>query len=414
MANYFNYNYETNTLNYINPISLDYSNETTNYTNKFTNINQYQSLLSGNKKLLVLDLDETLVHSSFEPPERQSDFQFDKIFDGELKTIYVLIRPYAEQFLTELSNYYDIIIFTSSLQIYADTVINKLDRFNVIKAKLFRDDCILKDEVYLKDLKKFGKDLKDVVIIDNSPLSYELNQDNGIPIDTWYEDLSDRELLKMIPFLKYLSKVHDVRPVIKKVVNNFDDSLNYDLINQLINKRPIKNKVTTGNNLILKNNNINYNTNNNKKINNAIYPISNNYYTISNDLGEEYNNYSNSKLNNYLVKNTNNIRMNSAKNNRKKNRTFSHHMKNNSNDINFQPKYEALNLKEIDTNYYNNYNNNYYQNININYDNYDQLNTINNDYYLDYYNTPTNQSNQQFLFTSYDGNFNQGNINYFY
>jgi CTD small phosphatase-like protein 2 len=47
----------------------------------------------------VLDLDETLIH--YEDQGTQGRF---------------LIRPYAYQFLSEMSKYYEIIIFTAAMQ----------------------------------------------------------------------------------------------------------------------------------------------------------------------------------------------------------------------------------------------------------------------------------------------------------
>jgi len=71
------------------------------------------------KKTLILDLDETLVHSGFHPFERKSDFIFNINIDGKEHTIYALKRPYVEEFLSEISLYYEVIIFTASIPEYA-------------------------------------------------------------------------------------------------------------------------------------------------------------------------------------------------------------------------------------------------------------------------------------------------------
>jgi RNA polymerase II subunit A small phosphatase-like protein len=69
--------------------------------------------------------------------------------------------------------------------------------------------------MYVKDLAELGRDLRDVLIIDNSPTAYLFQPDNALPIISWYDDVSDRLLYDYIPFLKALSKVDDVRPVLK-------------------------------------------------------------------------------------------------------------------------------------------------------------------------------------------------------
>lgn len=43
--------------------------------------------------------------------------------------------------------------------------------------------------------------------------------DNGIPIESWFEDRSDQELLLLLPFLESLVGVDDVRPLIAKKFN---------------------------------------------------------------------------------------------------------------------------------------------------------------------------------------------------
>lgn len=71
--------------------------------------------------------------------------------------------------------------------------------------------------MYVKDLSELGRDMKDVLIIDNSPTAYLFQPDNALPISSWYEDKADRCLYDYIPFLTALSKVEDVRPILKSM-----------------------------------------------------------------------------------------------------------------------------------------------------------------------------------------------------
>lgn len=63
----------------------------------------------------------------------------------------------------------------------------------------------------MKDLNRVGRDLKNTIIIDNSPSSYLFHNENAVPVESWFDDEADTELDDLIPFLKELSKVDNVR-----------------------------------------------------------------------------------------------------------------------------------------------------------------------------------------------------------
>ena len=118
---------------------------------------------------------------------------------------------------------------------YASPVIDLIDKNNIIKDKFFRQDCIYNNDIYIKDLFKVTNNLKDVIIIDNNPSSYATNEDNGIPIKTWYDDMNDNALIKLIPVLKYLSNVNDVRSIISQIVDKRNNEVDFNIVNRIIN-----------------------------------------------------------------------------------------------------------------------------------------------------------------------------------
>ena len=165
-------------------------------------------LADTSKKTLILDLDETLLHSTFDPVE--SDHQVPIKIGEVVHTVHVSLRPHVHEFLLHVSQMYEIVIFTASLSNYADPVIDLLDIHKVVKYRLFRDSCFHYQGNYIKDLNVLGRPLKDTIIIDNMPNSYYFHVNNAIPISSWFFDKSDSELMALIPFLEELYNEHDV------------------------------------------------------------------------------------------------------------------------------------------------------------------------------------------------------------
>lgn len=127
---------------------------------------------------VVIDLDETLVHSSFKPINN-ADF-----------IVPVEIEGTTHQ--------------------YADPVTDLLDRCGVFRARLFRESCVFHQGCYVKDLSRLGRDLRKTVILDNSPASYIFHPENAVPVQSWFDDMADTELLNLIPVFEELSGADDV------------------------------------------------------------------------------------------------------------------------------------------------------------------------------------------------------------
>ncbi len=91
-----------------------------------------------NKKILIFDLDETLIHCNIKEGSSY-DVQIPVKFpSGEMIDAGINVRPYAKQILVDLAPYFEIVIFTASHSCYANPVIDYLDDQKVIKARLFR------------------------------------------------------------------------------------------------------------------------------------------------------------------------------------------------------------------------------------------------------------------------------------
>ncbi|TIA86638.1 hypothetical protein E3P99_03636 [Wallemia hederae] len=186
-------------------------------------------------KTLVLDLDETLIHSTSKAPTRISGgfslglrgvlsggsndggaHMVEVVIGGRSVLYHVYKRPHLDFFLKKVASWYTLVVFTASMQEYADPVIDWIDGGRGVFAKrLFRESCTqASNGSYMKDLDLIDKDLSRVALVDNSPISYSINPANGIPISGWISDPNDEALLDLLPFLDSLRFTTDVRRVL--------------------------------------------------------------------------------------------------------------------------------------------------------------------------------------------------------
>ncbi|KAG6816981.1 hypothetical protein H0H87_001296 [Tephrocybe sp. NHM501043] len=165
------------------------------------------------RKCLILDLDETLVHSSFKSIQ-QADYVVPVEIEYHLHNVYVIKRPGVDKFLKKMGEIYEVVVFTASLSKYADPVLDKLDIHQVVSHRLFRESCYNHRGNYVKDLSQLGRPIADTIILDNSPASYIFHPNNAVPVSSWFNDPHDTELTDLIPFLTDLAIVDDVRGVL--------------------------------------------------------------------------------------------------------------------------------------------------------------------------------------------------------
>ncbi|ORZ21485.1 NLI interacting factor, partial [Absidia repens] len=169
------------------------------------------------RKCLILDLDETLIHSSFKATP-QADFVVPVEIDGTFHDVFVLKRPGVDALMKRMGELYEIVVFTASLSKYADPVLDTFDIHRTVQHRLFRESCFYHKGTYVKDLSQLGRELNQVIILDNSPASYIFHTTNALPVSSWYNDPHDSELIDLIPFLEDLATVEDVTDILDSTI----------------------------------------------------------------------------------------------------------------------------------------------------------------------------------------------------
>jgi len=174
------------------------------------------------KKLLVFDMDETLLHWIPDPKEDTVwDVKIPYKYEKYLKYKYLNLRPFVVECLLELSKKFQIVVFTASVQEYADPLLDYLDRqYGVIQKRFYRHHCYrTQDEVTMKDLRIFeqwGFDMKDVILVDNATHWFGFQINNGLPMVPFYDNKEDKEMIHILHYLENFVDINDIRPVLSE------------------------------------------------------------------------------------------------------------------------------------------------------------------------------------------------------
>ena len=226
---------------------LDFNPEEKNIKNKFISIyrineqNKNNNILNINKSIddnyfqnsklippfirnekpnnkrytLILDLDETLVHVGRINQQIINNYNYNIN-----EQIVINLRPGLFSFLNSIKPYYEIISFSTASKNYADNIVKKIEtNQKYFDYNLYRDHTTLYGKEYVKDISKIGRNIKEVIIVDNLEKNFKLNPDNGIKIAPYFGDISadDTKLfeLQKLLILFYKLKYDDLRMAIK-------------------------------------------------------------------------------------------------------------------------------------------------------------------------------------------------------
>ena len=153
---------------------------------------------------LVLDLESTLVSSTW---DRKHGWRHAK-------------RPGVDKFLHDMAQYYEIVLYSPSIDGVADPVVNSLDKSGCIMHRLYRDATYYKDGIHIKDLNRLNRNINKMIIIDDDPEEVAFNPDNLIRVKPYTDptDLDDDTLEKITPFLIEIARegYNDVPSILRQ------------------------------------------------------------------------------------------------------------------------------------------------------------------------------------------------------
>ena len=164
---------------------------------------------------LILDLDETII-----------SFKIKSTKEGILRA-----RPFLFGFLEEMSHYYELIVWTSATEAYANSLIDAIEfEKKYFDYVFYREHAIIIGEDFVKDLTRVGRGLDRTIIVDDMPQNFRLQKRNGITIKPFLgDDFNDTALYDLLPILKHIAEdKKDVRiglqkyrdEIVKKVTSN--------------------------------------------------------------------------------------------------------------------------------------------------------------------------------------------------
>ncbi len=173
------------------------------------------------RKLLILDLDETLIYATEENLEREPDFR--------VAQYSVYKRPFVESFLDFCFEHFDVAVWTSSTTNYAKEIIkNIFDSKHKMSFIWARSRCTVRfdeerEQVYEKKITKVrrrGYDLKLVIVVDDSPEKWRSSYGNLVRVKPFFGETEDDELKHLTVYLEKLKGVENIRKIEKRIWRN--------------------------------------------------------------------------------------------------------------------------------------------------------------------------------------------------
>lgn len=185
----------------------------------------YMGSRYSKNKTLLLDMDETLIHSEeldLSKTQKNHPNKYDFLIEMEtnqrVQKIGVHVRPHCMEFLRRMKQKFELVIFTAARQDYADKILDFIDpRGEIFSGRMYRQHCTQIEGSYIKDFSVVKNRRKsDMILVDNLIYSYAADLERGVHIQNFYDDQSDTELLYLATVLESFKSYSDVEESIQR------------------------------------------------------------------------------------------------------------------------------------------------------------------------------------------------------
>jgi RNA polymerase II subunit A small phosphatase-like protein len=211
-----------------------------------------QSARDSGRLTVVLDMDETLLHSHLAPlppvgstsdprsmddhqdpraaavkDKKPVDFTFEiGVGKNDTELVKSTLRPGVLEFLHALSAEFEPVLFTSAMEIYASPLLDKIDSDSTPKElkplwrhRIYRPGTVMLGQFgFVKDISRLGRPMERIVLIDNSWAACVANPDNSIVVPDYLGEKEDRVLARVLEILRIIKDEKDVRPKLIQMV----------------------------------------------------------------------------------------------------------------------------------------------------------------------------------------------------
>ena len=242
----------------------------------------------SSKLLVVLDMDECMIHSLFEGEGgydvRQNEYRPGEVaqqaaeeladpahavtsfpltmHDGSTARVYK--RPGLDDFLRACTAEFDTYVFTAGVEMYASPLLDQLERDAGVsfRGRFYRRSCRRVRDLYLKDLsmvvETVNRDEADraeggaavmaslarTVLVDNNPASFIAQPSNGIPVSNFYGKPEEPIWPALMNLLRQLDAEPDVQPVLEELLGK-DYMTEMSMTRERLMGTPPRTRVTT-------------------------------------------------------------------------------------------------------------------------------------------------------------------------